>query len=79
METLIENKIVDTYFRYFKNWDTELKKDLIVKLTKSIDSDSMFNRDFSECFGAWDDERTAEEIADEIRNDRVNNRDIEEF
>ena len=35
------------------------------------------NHDFSSCFGAWEDERSADEIIDDIRNSRINNREIE--
>jgi len=35
--------------------------------------------DFSACFGAWEDDRTADEIIDEIYSDRVNAKEIEEF
>ena len=79
MSLVFENKKVNSYFRLMKNWDNESKKDLIIKLTKSIDNESEDKHDFSSCFGAWDDDRSADEIIDDIRNDRVNNRDIEEF
>ncbi|NJO00470.1 MAG: hypothetical protein HC880_01205 [Bacteroidia bacterium] len=62
-----------------KNWNIELKKDLIIKLTKSISDQPATNRDFSACFGAWEDDRSPEEIINEIRADRVNNREIEGF
>jgi hypothetical protein len=62
-----------------KNWDIESKKDLIIKLTKSINDKAENKQDFSSCFGAWEDERSADEIIGDIRRDIVNNRDIEEF
>ena len=79
MSILIEKRIVNSYFRVMKNWDNETKKDLIIKLTASIDDKLNDKYDFSSCFGAWSDNRSAEEIAEEIRSDRVNNREIEEF
>lgn len=79
MSLAFENKKVNSYFRLMKNWDTESKKDLIIKLTKSIDDKQEDKHDFSSCFGAWEDDRSAEEIIKDIRNDRVNNRNIEEF
>ena len=72
-------RIVDNYFRFMKNWSTELKKYLIIKLTESIDRPSKINRDFSGCFGAWEDERSAEEIIEEIYSSRVNKSEIEDF
>jgi len=79
MSLAFENNKVNSYFRLIKNWDNESKKDLIIKLTKSIGIKSDDKHDFSSCFGAWDDERSADEIIAEIRSSRVNNRDIEEF
>ena len=32
-----KNRKVENYFKFIKNWDNTLKKDLIVKLTESID------------------------------------------
>lgn len=57
----------------------KLYEDLIVKLTQSINEKSEDDHDFSSCFGAWDDERSSDEIIDDIRNSRVNSRDIEDF
>lgn len=74
-----KNKKVNKYFRLMKNWDTESKKNLIIKLTKSINDETNFNRDFSSCFGAWDDDRSTNEIIDDIKNSRVNNPEIEDF
>ena len=79
MPTTLENKLVDSYFNLMRNWDNETKKDLIIKLIQSIDSVEKKNRDFSSCFGAWEDNRTADEIIKELRTDRVNNREIEDF
>lgn len=79
MNLAFENKKVNSYFRLMKNWDTESKKDLIIKLTKSINDKTEDKYDFSSCFGAWDDERSADEIINDIRNDRVDNREIEGF
>jgi hypothetical protein len=79
MSTIIEKRIVNSYFRLMKNWDNEKKKDIIIKLTESIDDKSKDKFDFSSSFGAWDDDRSADEIINEIRSDRVNNKEIEEF
>jgi hypothetical protein len=79
MSILIEKRIVNSYFRVMKNWDNETKKDLIIKLTKSIDEKYEDKFDFSSCFGAWDDERSADDIINELRSDRANKQEIEEF
>ena len=79
MNATITKKIVNNYLRYMRNWDTETKKELIIKLTASIDSKSEDKYDFSSCFGAWEDDRSAEEIISELRADSVNKGEIEEF
>jgi hypothetical protein len=79
MSTITEKRIVNSYFRFMKNWDNETKKDLIIKLTSSIDDKLKDKHDFSSCFGAWADDRSAEEIIKEIYSERVNENKLEEF
>jgi len=79
MSIVSEKKIANSFFRFMKNWDNETKKDLIIKLTESIDDKSKDKFDFSSCFGSWEDERSADEIINELRSDRVNKKEIEEF
>jgi len=79
MSITTEKRMVNSYFRLMKNWDNETKKELIIKLTESFNDNPKDKYDFSLCFGAWADNRSADEIMEEIRSDRVNNREIEEF
>ncbi len=79
MDIRTENKKVNSFFKYLKNWDNKSKKDLIIKLTESIDTETKRKTDFSSSFGAWIDHRTADEIIDDIYSSRVKNRNIEEF
>ncbi|MEI6091002.1 MAG: hypothetical protein WCR42_11155 [bacterium] len=79
MNSLVANRMVDNYFRLMRDWDTDSKKNLIVKLTSSINLKSNKKNDFSLCFGAWEDTRSADEISNELRADRVNHNEIEEF
>lgn len=77
MQTATGNKIVDSYFKLMRNWDNETNKNLIIKLTKSINTGEKKQRDFSSCFGAWEDDRTADQIIDDLKADRVDNPEIE--
>ena len=79
MQLNIENKKVENHFKFLKNWDIDLKKDLIIKLTESIEIKSAEQYDFSSCFGAWEDNRDAEEIISDIYANRKNKLSIEEF
>ena len=67
----ISNKILDKYFGYLKNLDVNAKKSLIIKLTKSIETKSKKTFDIKSVFGAWEDERTSDEIISEIKSSRV--------
>mgnify|MGYP006431961515 CR=1 FL=1 len=79
MNTAIENRLVESYFELMKNWDNETKKKLMIKLTQSSDANDHKKRDFSYCFGVWEDTRTADEIIQDIRADRFNNKKIEDI
>ncbi|RLD54474.1 MAG: hypothetical protein DRJ05_14605 [Bacteroidetes bacterium] len=79
MQTAIENRKAENYFQFMRNWDNESKKYLIIKLTQSIGIETEKDRNFSSCFGAWVDDRTADEIIEDLHADRVNNQEIEEF
>lgn len=67
----ISNKILEKYFGYLKNLDNNAKKNLIIKLTKSIETKSKKSFDIKSIFGAWEDERTSDEIISEIESSRV--------
>ena len=54
-----------------RNWDNDSKKDLISKLSASINTQTT-PLDLSDCYGAWDDSRSAEDIIKEIESERVN-------
>lgn len=79
MNTQPHNILSDSYFRFLKSLDTASKKQLIIKLAESIDEPANECYDFSACFGAWDDERSAQQIFDDIRKDRVNARTPEDL
>lgn len=70
----ISNKILEKYFGYLKNLDNNTKKNLIIKLTKSIETKSKKAFDIKSVFGAWDDDRTSDEIISEIKSSRVEKR-----
>ncbi|MCF8374376.1 MAG: hypothetical protein K9H64_22325 [Bacteroidales bacterium] len=79
MDIAVENKKVNRYFRFMKNWDSKSKRDLIIKLIDSFEDKNENQYDFSACFGAWEDSRNADEIIDDIRSSRINIREIENF
>lgn len=67
----ISNKILDRYFGYLKNLDNKAKKSLIAKLTESIETKPERGFDPKSFFGAWVDNRTSDEIIEDIKKSRV--------
>lgn len=67
----ISNKILDRYFGYLKNLDNTTKKNLIIKLTKSLEIKPKKEIDLKAFYGAWDDNRDSDEIIADIRSSRV--------
>ncbi len=73
------NKTINKYFGILKNLDNNSKKNLIIKLTKSIQSNPKRKLSLDKIYGSWQDSRTAEEIIEEIEKSRFNNRNIDEL
>jgi len=67
----ISSKILDKYFRFLINLDNSSKKRLIIRLTESIEKEKKENTDLSLLYGAWADDKDADEIIMEIRNSRI--------
>lgn len=75
----INSRILDKYFGFLIKLDNNSKKRLIIKLTESIETEKEENVDLSLLYGAWVDNRDSDEIIEEIRDSRIENRNIEEF
>jgi hypothetical protein len=71
--------IIDGYVRLLDNLTINSKLDLIARLTQSIKSSKKSKSAFEKSFGAFQSEKTAEEIIDEIRSSRTFTRQIESF
>lgn len=76
---VISDKILDKYFGYLKNLDNKTKKNLIVKLNKSIETPPKKEFDLKSIFGAWEDDRDSDEIIKEIKSSRVEKIKMESF
>jgi len=75
----ISNKILDKYFGFLINLDTNSKKRLIIRLTESIETERKENTDLNLLFGSWADDRDSNEIIKEIRNSRVDKQNLSEL
>jgi hypothetical protein len=79
MSFSITSEMIDKYLGFLFKLDNRTKKELIIRLTESIDLNDTKKVDLKDLFGAWSDSRTSDEIIRDIRDSRVNNRKIEDF
>ena len=76
----INTTLIEGYLRLLDNLSPSNKLDLISKLTLSVKTDITERKNsFYKAFGAWDPKQTADEIINDIRNNRTLNRQIEQF
>lgn len=70
---------MDTYWSILKNLSSDMKLELISRLSNSLLSkDQSIDDDWVFQFaGEWKDSRSAESIIEDIRNSRTSNREIE--
>lgn len=72
--------IIEGYFRLLGNLSPSNKLDLISKLTDSIKSDLTDKKSsFKKSFGAFESDKDADQIINEIRNSRTFTRQIEDI
>ena len=79
MSLTLTNETIDKYFGFLTRLDNDSKKKLIIKLTESIDTKEVNKIDLSDLYGAWEDDKTAEEIIKEIRDSRIDSKNIADF
>lgn len=79
MSLALTNRAIEKYFGFLIKLDNNSKKKLIIKLTESIESKEDLNFDLKSLYGAWEDNRDSDEIIDEIRNSRIENRNIADY
>lgn len=75
----IPSSEITIYWNLLKNLSQEVKLELISRLSSSLltkEKENEVENWASQFTGAWDDTRSAEEIIEDIRNARTNNRDI---
>lgn len=79
MSLALSNKMIDKYFGFLWRLDNNSKKRLIIKLTESIEIKSEKNFDLKFLYGNWEDIRSSDEIIKDVRNSRVESRNIAEL
>jgi len=80
MATLkLSDSAIAKYFGFLKNMDARSKKKLITQLTESIEKETETKSGIDHLFGAWEDDRTTEELISDIAKSRTTNKEIEDF
>ena len=79
MSIALTNSIIDKYFGFLSKLDNASKKQLIIKLSESIEEIEKEKLDLKTLFGAWVDSRSSDEIISEIRESRVDKNDLINF
>jgi len=75
----LNNNTLEKYFGILKNLDDNSKKNLIIKLTKSLQTNKIDLTGIDEIFGAWKDSREADDIIADIKSSRINKKEEESF
>jgi hypothetical protein len=73
--------IASDIFELVKNQSTDVKLDLISKISNSLKSieKNKTEDSWKELFGAWESTESAEEIIEDLRSSRKTDRNIEEL
>lgn len=70
--TTVEKNILDTYSGLFDKLDSGMKKELLSRLVTLPDNPEQAMEDaFYKSFGAFPDDKTAEQIIDDIKESRA--------
>ena len=76
----INTTIIEGYLQLLDNLSPSSKLDIISRLTASVKSDLKNKKaSFSKAFGAFQSEKSADEIISDIRRSRTFTRQIEKF
>jgi hypothetical protein len=68
-----DRKVVDKYFDLVKWLDNPSKKELIIRLTKSLEVEpNNESKDWKTLIGNWVDDRDVDEVVNDIINSRIN-------
>ncbi len=79
MSVALSNNNIDKYWSFLTKLDNSSKKKLIIKLTESIEVEPENKFDLRSLYGAWKDNRDADEIMKDIRASRIDNDNLIDF
>jgi uncharacterized membrane-anchored protein YjiN (DUF445 family) len=68
-----DRKVVDKYFDLLKWLDNPSKKELIIRLTESLEVETASEpKDWKTLIGEWVDDRDVDEVVNDIIDSRIN-------
>jgi hypothetical protein len=76
MNFALSNHTIEKYFGFLFKLDKKSKQNLIDRLSASMNKKEPKHKDFQLLHGAWDDDRTSDEIILEIRKARAEKTDF---
>lgn len=71
MGLVFNNDIIGRYFSFLTKLDNITKKQLIIKLTESLEVEEKEDFDLKSLCGTWEDDRSSDKIIEDIKNSRV--------
>ncbi len=71
MGLVLRDNTINKYFGFLCKFDNATKKKLIIKLTESIEMNKDKAFDLTSICGAWEDNRSSDEIIMDIKKSRV--------
>jgi hypothetical protein len=72
--------LVNGIMKFVENYSADVKRELIARITKSINAEASKKKPVSRRkYAEWIPEKTAEELCKEIRDSRTFNRENESF
>lgn len=76
----LNNSSLKKYLDLLRSFDLKSRKKLLEGLNESVAEDNEPKpNDIKSMFGAWEDNRDSDDIIRDIKNARINGRDIENF
>ncbi len=71
MSLALTNTAIDKYLGFLTKLDNVSKKRLIDKLSESIQVNKKLDFDLTGLYGAWEDDRTSDDIIRDIKYSRI--------
>lgn len=76
MVLTLSKELLEKYLGILSVFDDKSKKELIQRLKKSLRESENKTYDLNKLSGAWEDDKSSDQIIEEIKTSRINSRDI---